>query len=432
MNTRLIRPILLLISSAMCVISILLMPFLVERTGSKWAHKTAEMPLSVEKRYQQFNIDVGGWIHVTRGWPAVHEKYRLRSNRPVYPAVSALLARSATALSVWPPSLEAFKQRPSKRITFVSMLVVNCVLTVLSVQLFYSWIRRYQSVETAFLSSLLLATSSWWLWRVNQTATSVVAIFIIASMLLVFDRLLGIDKDEWRQGLLYGVIIGVLMLAKAQYDIVLLCWLWCIVKGRWRIVTATAISHFVPLLLWYIWLRSKGYIYYNHEIEHYHQGVWIFTALAEGSVVEVVQRSVNIVKTIFSGALVAFSPAVVGLAIVGIFYWEKPKDMKWYLLLGIACVTAFLILIQRPRPYLVFDMYFAVLPFAAVAVTGLADSLVARLRLNDRSARAFRNTIVGGVILTIVPLSWLASMEPRYVFNPAFGKLGELTNIYTD
>lgn len=434
MNARLIRAVLLLTTLAMCAISILLMPFLFQRAGARFADKdeASEARLSVEKRFLQFNKDAGKWIFVTRGWPAVHEKEGLRSNRPVYPAVSALVARSATALSEWPPSFKAFKQTPGKRITFFSMLAVNCALAVLSVQLFFTWIRRHLPAEAAFLSSFLLASSAAWLWRVNQTATSVVAMFIIACMLLLFDRLLGSDREEWHRSLPYGLIIGVLMLAKAQYDIVLLCWLWCILKGRWRTAAATAAGHAVPLLLWYSWLRYKGYIYSNYEIEQYHQGTWIFIAFAEGSVAEVARQSANMLKQTFSGTFVAFSPAVIALAVVGIFCWKQPKDTKWFLLLGVACVIGFLVLIHRPRPYLVFDMYFAIFPFAAVALIRLSDSLVARLGFGDRSPTALRNAIVGVAVLVLVPLSWLASQEPRYTFRPALDQWSELANVYAD
>ena len=359
---------LLLLSTWMFVISVFLMPFLFEREGESWLEFSGRLddpgrPLEVYERFYQFNTDARHWIGVVADFPQVYAQDQIRINRPVDPSLCSLLARTLSLLARWPDFRSALVEPTDRTLTFVSMLMVNYLIVVISVKVFFAWLKRNLPISTSLIGAAMFALSPWWLWQANQAATSVIAVGVIVLALYLFDDLLGRRRPSWMLIAGYSLLMGILMLAKAQYDVLLAGWLWAASRRSWRILVGTFLLHGWPLLCWIGVLRLAGLPYYNHEVSVYGQGVW-FLSMAVGGDWRVIYLNVaDLAGTTLSSFLQAFSPPVIVLSIWALGRkWLAPVVMKQLAVAGLVALAVFLIAIQRPRPYVAFDAFFVIYP----------------------------------------------------------------------
>ncbi len=214
-----------------------------------------------------------------------------------------------------------------------------------------------------------------------------------------------------------------MMLVKGHYHILFFCWLWCLLRGRWRALLGTLVLHLVPLLAWIALVELAGLEYYNHEAEHYRQGVWVFDYLAAGRYADIYLHAQEAVGEFAAILAVAFTPVEWALALGALLLVTgriRHENRTLFALLLVA-EWAFMILIARAPTYLVFDLYLFVYPFAAVGLLALVRGLAVRLK--RRRAYAWLPSILAAVLVVNVVIGWRYHAFPGFAWEPAFGTL---------
>jgi len=420
---------LLALSTAMFVLSVLLMPVLFERQGEEWFRFSrrlddAARPLEVHERFYQFNVDAPHWIGIVSDFPYVYVRDQLRINRPVYPALSSLLARALSLFVRWPDWRGALLEPTDWDLTFASMLTVNYLTVVASVQVFFAWLKRHLAVSTSLIGATLLALAPWWLWQANQAATSVVAVGIIVLVLYLFDNLLGERRPSRAQIAGYALVMGILMLAKAQYDVLFAGWLWAACQRRWRVLGGTFALHWLPLLAWIGVLQLVGLPYYNHEVSAYGQGVWFLSMMAQGAWRDLYSGVANLGGGVLSNFWQAFSPFIIALSIWTLLRKELVSaTIRQLAMAGLVAVAGFLIAIQRSPRSMTFDAFFVIYPLAAIGLSNVVERwIIPRMPGGRAATMAFSGAVLLFFVLN-VPISWYLSVPPIFAWRPALGEL---------
>jgi hypothetical protein len=269
---------------------------------------------------------------------------------------------------------------------------------------------RHLDRTAAFLAAVAFAISPWWLWQYAQAATSVVAVGIIVAVLYLFDRLIADPRPSSARVVGSSLAIGILLLAKAQYDALFAAWLWAALHRRWRLIAATFVVHLVPLAVWMLALRAFGLEYRNVEVDEYGQGVWFLDLMRRGEFWTLWASAKQLAGETLSAFLRAFSPLMLAAAAVGAARgWTGTAQLRRLLIAGPAALLAFLVAIQRPESYLGFDGFFFVYPLAGSALAALARSGAGRVG----------PVLVGAFLAVDLVVGWYLSVPEQLFWQPS-------------
>jgi hypothetical protein len=365
------------------------LPFVVEREGwsDVWEQESGLLS-SLEKRYLQLNTDQAGWILLSSDFPYHYWHDDGRINRPIYPMVVSVVCRLGHGTINFPKmGFAAFVQPCSRQITFGAALAVNWVVLALSVFGFYWLLRRWHFANRiALISAAQLALSPMVLWHLSDAATNLISIGIAVAALWLFtlcSESLGgyatIRRAWWS-----GLALGVLVLAKPQYDILFLGWIALAYLHRWRATIVSFLAHLIPVFAWIVLVESSG-LNYRNEAELYGQGVWIWREFVFWSLKEQLVCLLTHTLQFIRSLIYAFGPLTLAATAVGVWKFTRLRSLRWLggVCVGLGLSWAALFAIRRPFPYLLTLHFYSVYPLAAHGL----DTLIHRFHLPVRRAR---------------------------------------------
>lgn len=351
--------------------------FASERTGAKWQEfrgSRAALPLSPLERLYQFNIDQPGWLALIQDFPAHYAEDNYRVDRPGYPALVSGLAWIGHGLGVLLPGRE---KSPAGGFSLgeaiVSGLVVNWLMYVGSVFGFYHLLRTWQCDEAvAGLASVQLALSPFLHWAMPPISTNLVAfpIAVAAFSLMSWSNLADSPADEYWRGTCLGVALGLMVLTKAQYDVLLTGWLALALLQRWRIVLTSVLAHGLVVAGWIAFVGWRGWVFTTPEVRLYHQGSWIWEDFGGWQRGQQVAYLWTFVKEYSTDLWLAFGPVVIAALAVGVYLLCSRGAARVLGMLGVTLAINVLSVFAIRRHYGVYvaEMFFAVYPVAAWGV----------------------------------------------------------------
>ncbi len=348
--------------------------FVSERTGVKWEEfrgPRAALPLSPLERLYQFNIDQPGWLALIRKFPSYYAEDNLRVNRPGYPAlVSGLAWIGHGAASLIPGRGQSSSSGLSLAEAIVWGLVVNWLLYVGSIFGFYHLLRSWQcDDEVAGLAAVQLALSPFLLWAMLPISTNLVAfpIAVAALGLMTWSGRAANAAGEYRRGVFLGVALGLMLLAKAQYDVVLTGWLMLAGLRRWRIVLTSFVAHGLVIAGWVAFVGWRGWVFANTEVSVHRQGVWIWEEFFGWRPEQQVSYLGTFMKEYSTNLVLAFGPVVLGALAFGAYRLFSRGATRVLGMVGVALAINVLGVFAIRRYYGVYvaGIFFAVYPLAA-------------------------------------------------------------------
>jgi len=355
--------------------------------------------------YRQFNTDVNVWTKETLQFSEKVKPGIVRINRPAYLAISGLASRIGHILQVFPDIQTGVTVKLTKDLTFHSMVLMNYLLNIVLVFLYYKGLRYYFDDTVSFIAALMLALSSAIVRRSMLSSPEIMGLLITLAIVYLFDKyMLRPKHPSWLSIIAFSLFIGVLFLIKAHYHIVIGMLIWSFYIRRWRVLFGILFLHFLPLLLWIAWLNLAQIPYYNHEAEHYRQIVWVFDYISEGRILDIFPDAMGYASIAFEKIILVFTPQTLILAA---WAYSMPESFsqrgRYAFIIYLTGFVIFFTLIKRSPDYMVFDLYIFLYPLVAISLIHLKDWVSTLSRFTQKITVV---PIVIGYLLIETVMSW--------------------------
>jgi hypothetical protein len=383
---------------------------------------------------------MNGYMSATQNFPDFAGYPRFMS-RPVYPALGALMPRLVQLVVALPNPRHAFTEPAPTRLVFLSLEFLNFLLYVVAVQIFYRWLRLHWSETLSLIAALLFALSQIWLRNVASPGTRPWGFFAIIVCVYLFDRyLLRDNRPTWKTIVWVGLIAGILMLGKTEYEGLLAVWLWAAYERKWKVLSATFLIHFVPLIVWIGVLKLSGITFYQVDVDGFGHGTWLFETIGSGRWLQIYTVAADLTGLFFASYLSNFTAPLLALAAWSLLFEREHIDDHWRMRFVLAVVAAIALAVgigdQEFASRFPFSTFYVVYPLAVMAlirlVTWLAESLSGRLRWSQ--AALIPTLIVAALMLhTLFEWHYLSMFSAitgsgapdGMVFKPTFTYYGE-------
>lgn len=355
--------------------------------------------------YRQFNTDINVWVNETLKFSEKVDNHFVRINRPVYLAISGLASRIGHIVDTFPDVQTGLTVKLSKNLTFHSMLWFNYFFIIVLVFLYHNGLRYYFDDSVSFIAALMLALSSTIVRRAMISSPEIMGLFITLIVVYLFDRyMVRPDKPSWRSIVAISLVIGVLFLVKAHYHVLIAILIWALCIRRWKVCLGILFLHFIPLILWMVWLNLSQIEYRNHEADAYRQVVWVFDYISAGRLLDIFPDAINYASIFFEKIILVFTPFTLILAAWTYSTPEKfPQRGRYGFIIYVAGFVLFFTLIKRSPDYMVFDLYIFLYPMVAIVLIHFKDWL-------NQLSRFTRNIslvpIVIGYLIIETIFSW--------------------------
>ncbi|MFH1671770.1 MAG: glycosyltransferase family 39 protein [Candidatus Portnoybacteria bacterium] len=210
------------------------------------------------------NLDVGGFLLLAHDFPRHYFEgnYTLLT-RPVYSILVNWMS--------WPLHLIS----DSYSMTFAAGLILNYILFLFTVYLFYSLLKKFISSRVAFLSSLLLIFSPLVHIYLVQPETNIFGIFSIILSLYLLDNYF--SSASLKKLIIFSLVIGILLLGKKLFAISIFILILAFFFKRYKEGIIFFVLHLLPLILWSFWItRVWGLPFYDDQVSRWGVGIWLF------------------------------------------------------------------------------------------------------------------------------------------------------------
>lgn len=281
----------------------------------------------------QYNFDSHPEFYSAAFFPSYFKANPTRINRPVYPMIVHLSGK-----------LSAYISRPFLILTPQACAVIGFIFLKLAIYLIggillFELIQKYVGKEAALYSIPLLFFHKISIWYVSEYHTIELQFISPIIVLYLFSRLSA--SYSVKKNILFSLIVGMLMLAKQNYAVYLAVLGFALLHKRFRETCISFCSHLAPLLGWLVFLKLYGLKYYNHEVEVYGQGVWLYREFIHLPIVEMIKA----IFQSFREYLIAiiqyyFIWAFLGVFGLGVWIALNKGKIKNELVLMFLCVAA--------------------------------------------------------------------------------------------
>jgi hypothetical protein len=291
----------------------------------------------------------------------------------------------------------------------VSGLVVNWLLYVGSIFGFYHLLRSWRcDAEVAALAAVQLALSPFLHWALLPISTNLVAfpIAVAALSLMSWSNMAPRAADEYWRGTCLGVALGLMVLTKPQYDVLLTGWLVLAGLRRWRTVLTSFLAHGLVIGGWIAFVGWRGWVFTSPEVRLYRQGLWIWEDFGLWRRAEQVTYLRAFVKEYSTDLWLAFGPVVLAALAVGVYFLFSRGASRLLGMLGVTLAINALSVFAIRRHYGVYvaEMFFAVYPLAA---WGLWQGM-------RRVAGAGQRALWWGYVLASLLITWRMYWVPEF------------------
>jgi|694.fasta_scaffold76123_2 hypothetical protein len=289
---------------------------------------------------------------------------------------------------------------------FISWMILNYLFYVLSLIFAYkAAIKLTNNVKIGLLFATILAIAPEFITWLNDIPIMVPGTFIIYFSLY---GIISIATEEDARVLnkkiiIYGLIYGILMLGKAQYNILIAIVTYVILFNRklFNVTAKFTLIQFIPLICWILYLSIFGKGYAVYEVENPYGSIidyWrgIFTRNDPLTWIDIIFTSpiynFSIVLTFGLGIVMTI---ILYLTLIYYYKFELGK----FILVYFYSTALFLHLVNFMMPRHTFEV-------APIAYFGMAVGLVRVFHLDDAQTTNFKK-LIKYFVLTIIILTLL-------------------------
>ena len=226
--------------------------------------------------YAGFMLDCDSYEYVALAQdpsPLLHQD-AVRQSRPLFPLIGTG-ASTVTRPIVSLVGLNAFDG------TFAGYVLVNFCILILSVFLFDKMLKHFTNlgtIERTMMSVFLIANqvTKNYFWDAN---TQMFSILVPLVCMWVFVWAANNRSKSLIPITLVSITCGLALLVYGNFILTAVCLIGSFLLNpvyRIRNLIIAVIGIIIPTASWILILNQQGVHYYNHEISHFHEFVWIW------------------------------------------------------------------------------------------------------------------------------------------------------------
>jgi len=301
---------------------------------------------------------------IQRGFPGSFSSLPMLMDQPLYPLLIFLVHKPIGLLF----------DSQSMAVIFACAVVVNLLLMISGVSLFYFLLKNLFSSKVALFSNMLLIFSPLaHIWMVQSTSSGIMEIFIIITHIyLLYDY---IGSPGRKRLIVYSILAGILMTGKMIFALGLFTICLGLYFRRIQETVIFFIIHLLPLGVWYLILNwGFGIGFEIHTITDYKFGIWIFNLFSLAWYKQLAIL-IDVLPRYFKSIVYGFMMIPVILSIYGMYHVKiKFKNLIYFLYLGSFLGLFFIMNLFLPR--LSFFLFPIIYPTAVVGLKHLPGAKV--------------------------------------------------------
>jgi hypothetical protein len=223
------------------------------------------------------NCDSYEYARVSVSPSALFEEKSIRQSRPLF-----IILGSAVGYTLY-PLLRLFHLNIYES-HFAGFLLINFILLLLSLFLLDTILIRATSLGTVERSAFLIllisnVVTKAFFWTAHQQMFT----FLTPLLCVYAMQWLSVNKAASTKRISgISLFVGLSMLVYGNFVLLGICFFAALIYYRFSLV-AIALSILLialPTVIWLVILNYEGVAYYNHEIVHYRQFVWVADSLS--------------------------------------------------------------------------------------------------------------------------------------------------------
>jgi hypothetical protein len=334
---------------------------------------------------------------------------KTRTNRPGYPLAVKVLG-TIFGIILWP--FIHLGDLPKALLGYVTLKLIVYATGAICL---YHLVRRKFSHTVALISVCLTFFHPFAVLFIGTFHTSELQ-FITPIFLFTFWLNLG-DTYSHRKNILFSLLVGFLMLAKQNYAVyvAILIFSFFFLK-KYKESILSFVIHFIPLFIWLIALKLLHIPYYNHEVDTYQQGVWLYKDLIFRNPLEILSVLIGAVNQ-WLGTIVGYFHILIFAAIGSLAFPETrsmftKNSVLLVVIIGILSYAQSLAA-NRYAPYMSSDLVVIIIPFAAYTIFKILEKY--------RMESAW--PILAGIYLALglvsmIHFPWIHPYEQKNIISP--------------
>jgi hypothetical protein len=300
----------------------------------------------------QYDLDAGLELNTAAFFPAYYHRRPVRINRPTYPLLVRFLAEPLYwCVRPFVDSKETHLRRYAAIGGYIMLkLMVYSIAALCAYSLMEPLCGRFAahwSIAAMFFHHFAIRYIATYHTTEMQFINGIIVLYLFAKVARAY---------SWQKNVGASLVIGVLVLAKQNYAIYGGVLLFLLVQKKWKEAALSFLVHLMVLGAWLLWLKTMGLSYYNHELEAYGQGVWLYREFIYFPFLQQVKTVISAAKQSFGAYAGHYSVFAAGALIaVGSKWPWKSRPLQ----LVICCVIMIFMQMfaaRRFEPYMAADL----------------------------------------------------------------------------
>lgn len=352
-NFKYYRPLLLLVT--FCFIIAANYAWLNPHPDSKVYKTTQDIPF-----FWQYNADAGVEILSAAYFPKIFHTYKSRMDRPTYPIVVKVLGESIGILLL--PFKDLSKLEKAGAGYLLLKIIIFSLFALISFQIF----ERYMPKEYALFSVFLIMTHFFSIKAFAMFHTQELQ-FITPSIIIYFFLNLS-KKYSHFKNIIFSIIVGILMLGKANYAIYLGFLSFSFLNKKYIEVILSFLTHFIPFAIYILYLDIINLKFVSLSVSEHQQGVWLLNS----GLMTFDQLSKLILDSLYSFSLnvLEYYHVLIPLSLMGLIIFKNKERKSYYLLIFILLFFTWFqeFFSNRYRAYMTADLSIILFGFSSYAI----------------------------------------------------------------
>jgi len=353
----------------------------------------------------QYNPDAGIEILTAAYFPDIFKSYRIRMDRPVYPAVAK---GGAACLQAVAKPFRPLSNLEAAGLAYIAMKLAVYLTGILAL---FNLLSRYIGKQGAFIACFLCFTHFVSIEYIAAFHTTELQFITPIFTLFLLQKL--VDRYSLGRNVLYSTLIGLLMLCKPNYATYLaVLAFFFLVKREYSAVLTSFAAHCIPMLLYLGYLELLGMKYYSFNADYYGQGVWLLDLLQNDSWKIFPAMANSLI--LFAKLSWNYYTLWLAVALTALVLFRKAVLLPahaWLLMLGIIVMTWVQMFMARQcTPHMPSDFAFLVFGMSGLALAHWAMSS----RLFSKAVPAILAVWLALNTLHFLHLPWVPPLEQAH------------------
>ena len=335
--------------------------------------------------FWQYNSDAGIEILTAAYFPKIFNTYKIRMERPTYPIVTKVIGE-LVGLFISPLR----KLNPVEKAAAGHLILKLIIFTTFAIFTF-KILCYFVPEKFSFFGVFLLLTSKTGIITLatfHTTELQFITPVFITYMFIILSQSYSHTKNFF-----FSVLIGILMLAKANYAFYLGFLLYSFFNKRYLETLISFFFHLIPFFIYLFFLYLIDMEFYSYSAEDYGQGVWMFEKIPSLELKELMFLLYDSFSKFFLG-LVNYYHIIFIASLIGFNTIRKKKLISFKLFFILILMTWFQEFVaNRYNYYMVGDL--------SIFFYGASSYIIFTIIKNNK----FQNTIISALSITWVLFS---------------------------